>query len=152
MSPLFNDLFGGGKPHRRVLKGRVATDADGKLVFQPLEGQAHSISDDESLDTVEPEFDAFLNCGCSVKAARTRFHCCEFGCIHVVCESHVKYCQVCRKALCAQCHYQLEVTPGQRIDLCQIHYREASRHRMWRRVAKAVLSPFVTFNDHDSAK
>ena len=95
--PLFKDLFGGGKPYRRVLKGRVATDADGKLVFQPQEGQAHVISDEDSLDTIEPDFDAFLDCGCTVKTARTRFHCCEPGCPHVSCENHVRYCQVCAK-------------------------------------------------------
>jgi hypothetical protein len=65
--PWFKDLFGGGQPQRRVLKGRVLTDAHGNLVFQPTNGQAHSISEEDSLDTIEPEFDAFLDCGCGVR-------------------------------------------------------------------------------------
>jgi hypothetical protein len=95
--PSFKDLSGGGQPHRRVLKGRITTDAQGNLVFQPLKGEAHSISDENSLDMVEQEFDVFLDCGCSVKPNQPRYHCCEPGCRFIVCELHIKYCQVCAK-------------------------------------------------------
>ena len=150
MSIPFQDLFSGGKPHRRVLKGRVITDAQGHLVFQPLEGQAHIISGEDSLDTIEPQFDAFLNCGCSVKPNQPRFHCCEPGCTQVVCEQHVKYCHVCAKGLCAQCQNILTSAPGQRIDLCPVHYHEASRRQFWSRLAKAAVSPFIKFDDRNS--
>src|SRR5262245_55011643 len=103
MSNPFQDLFSGGEPQRRELKFRVATDAQGNVVLQPLSGQAHIISPENSLDTVNLDPDAFLDCGCSAAAGQTRYHCCEPGCAHVVCERHVKYCQVCAKGLCSQC-------------------------------------------------
>lgn len=151
-TPFSNNSFGTGQPHRRILKGRVFTDAQGNEVFQPVEGEAHIISDENSLDAIPLDFDAFLDCGCSLKTSRTRYHCCEPGCPHVICEQHVKFCLVCSKGLCGQCHYYLETSPGQRIDLCQIHYREANRRRLWHRVAQIALSPFVTFDNRDPSK
>lgn len=150
MSNPFQDLFSGGNPQRRELKFRVATDAQGNIELQPLAGQVHIISPENSLDTVNLDPDAFLDCGCSAKANQTHHHCCEPGCPHVVCERHVRYCAVCTKGLCGQCQHALEVAPNQRIDLCPAHYREGLRRQRWRRVAKAVLSPFVTFNGRNS--
>lgn len=148
-TPFFPNVPGGGQPHRRVLKGRVTSDADGNAVFQPLHGQAHIISDEDSLDTFEPEFDAFLDCGCGVKENQPRYHCCERGCAHVVCERHVNYCH-CGKGLCPQCSYTFELTPGQPLALCLDHYHEARRRRMWQRVVKTALRPFVTFDDRET--
>lgn len=150
--PWNQNLFGGGQPQRRVLKGRVVKDAQGNLIFQPVSGQAHGISQEDSLDTIEPEFDAFLDCGCSVKPNQPRFHCCEPGCPHVVCEQHVRYCQVCTKGLCGQCQHFLLVNSGQRIDLCPAHYREARRKQFWRNLARTALRPFVDFNAPGESK
>jgi hypothetical protein len=151
-TPWFNDLFGGGRPQRRVLKGRVTTDGQGNLAFQPLAAEAHVISDEDSLDTIEPDFDAFLDCGCSVKTSRARYHCCEPGCPHVVCEQHIKYCAVCAKGTCPQCFYPYETAPGQEISLCLTHYRQLSRRQWWCRFAKAALRPLVTFEGRNSPK
>jgi hypothetical protein len=151
-APWFQDMFGGGEPQRRVLKARLARDAQGKLVIQPLEGQAHVISADDSLDTVNLEVDAFFDCGCSIEGNRPGCHCCEPGCAHVVCTKHLARCQVCGKGLCPQCLHSLQAEPDGRIDLCQTHHRAAVRRRFWQRVARTALGPFVVFDDHQEPK
>ena len=143
---------GGGQPHRRVLKGRVVTDAQGNRIFRPVSGEAHGISPEDSLDTIESEFDQFLDCGCSAKPNQPRFHCCEPGCPHVVCDQHVRYCQVCMKGLCSQCQHFLMVTPSQRVDLCPTHYHEVRRKQFWQNLARTALRPFVDFNVEDKSK
>ena len=145
MSDMFQDLFAGGDPQRRELKFRVTWDAQGHVVLQPLEGQVHIISPEDSLDTVSLEPDAFLDCGCGVKPNQPRYHCCEPGCPHVVCEQHIKYCP-CTKGLCPQCQYYFEASPGQPITMCRTHYGEAARRRWWSRVARVALSPFIAFD------
>ena len=150
---LFNDLFGGGQPQRRVIKVRVATDAQGTLVLQPLEGQAHVISNENSLDTIELDIDAFLDgCLCSAKGKTAAAQCGEPGCRRVVCEKHLQHCACCSKPLCLQHLSYIVDEGGQRLVVCPVHYRELSRRRRWMRVAKTVLEPFVTFHKSDSSK
>jgi len=151
MSDIFQDLFAGGQPQRRDLKFRLTYDAQGRVVLQPLEGQVHIISPEDSLDTVHLAPDAFLDCGCSVKPNQPRYHCCEPGCPHVVCEQHIKYCH-CGKGLCPQCQYSFEVSPGQPMPMCQTHYRDAVRRQRWARVARVALSPFIAFDKPTSPK
>ncbi len=151
-TPWFSDIFGGGQPQRRILKGRVTTDSQGNFVFQPLTGQAHLISEEDSLDTIEPEFDAFLHCGCNVKPNQPRYHCCEPGCLHVVCERHIQYCQVCAKGTCPECSYPYELAPDRLISLCLTHYRDAQRRRRWRQLALTVLRPFIAIDDRQTIK
>lgn len=152
MSNPFQDLFAGGDPQRRVLKFRVARDVQGHVVLQPLEGQAHLISPDNSLDTINLDPDAFLDCGCSVRSNQPRYRCCEPGCAHVVCEQHVRYCQVCAKGLCGQCQNFLVMASGERIDLCPTHYAEARRRRWWRQLAQSALRPFVAVESKGTPK
>lgn len=152
-TPWFDDIFGGGQPHRRVLKVRIAYDAQGNVVVHPLAGQAHVISDENSLDTIEPDFDAFYDgCFCNAKTNRAGAQCGEPDCARVVCEKHLAHCTVCSKPVCLQHLHHLEIAPNQRVPVCPTHYREAVRRRLWRRVAKAALSPFVTFDDQNSPK
>ena len=150
--PWFKDWLGGGQPQRRVLKGRVTSDAQGNLVFQPLNGQAHLISAEDSLDTIEPEFDAFLDCGCGVMPNQLRYHCCEPTCPHVVCSQHIRYCHICAKGTCPQCSYPYEPGPGQTVSLCLIHYQEVRRRQWWHQVARTLIRPFVAFDDQDTPK
>jgi len=151
-TPFSNNSFGSGQPHRRILKGRFYADAQGNEVFQPVEGEADIISKDKSLDKLLPHFDAFLDCGCSLDLNAPRFRCCEPGCPAVVCQQHIKYCQPCSKPICPQHSYFFEIAPGQQVPMCETHYREANRRRLWQRVAKITLSPFVTFDNRDSSK
>jgi hypothetical protein len=153
MSTSFHDLFSGGQSQRRTFKFRVAWDDQGNMMLQPLEGQAHLISPDNSLDTIDLDPDAFFDgCNCNVKTNRAGAHCAEPGCSRVVCEKHLQYCAVCSKPLCLRCRYPIESAPGQQILLCHTHHREAVRRRFWRGLAKAALSPFVTFDQRDSTK
>ena len=151
-TPFSNTSFGSGQPHRRILKGRFYIDAQGKEVFQPVEGEADIISDEKSLDKLLPQFDAFLDCGCSLNLNAPRFRCYEPGCPAVVCLQHIKYCQTCSKPICPQHCYVFEIAPGQQVPMCETHYREAKRRRLWQRVAKIAASPFVTFDNRDSSK
>jgi len=151
--PFFDEVFGGGQPQRRVLKGRVTTDAQGNLVFQPLKGEAHVISAEHSLDTIEPEFDAFYDgCLCNVKTNAAGGHCGEPGCPCVVCERHLTHCSVCSKPLCLQHLHHLEIAPNQRIPVCPTHYQESKRKRFWKTVARTALRPFVKFGNEGGSE
>ena len=151
-TPFSNNSFGSGQPHRRILEGRVYKDAQGNEHFQPVKGDADIISDEKSLDKIPLDFDAFLDCRCSFKMNQPRFHCAEKDCPNVVCERHIQYCKTCSKPICPQCLYFFEIAPGQQVPMCEAHYREAKRRRMWQRVAKIAASPFVTFKNNDSPK
>jgi len=152
-NPFSKDLFGGGQPQRRVLKGRITTDAQGNLVFQPLKGEAHLISDENSLDTIEPEFDAFYDgCLCNVNTNPAGGHCGEPGCPCVVCVKHLAHCSICSKPLCLQHLHHLEIAPNQRVPVCPAHYREGRRRHLWQKVVRTALRPFVQFGDEGGSK
>jgi hypothetical protein len=149
----FKELFGGGQPQRRVIKVRVATDAQGAIVFQPLEGQAHVISDENSLDTVELDFDVYLDgCLCNAKGKTATVKCGEPGCGRVVCEKHAQLCVSCSKPLCLQHLHWFVHESAQRVPVCPVHYCELTRRHRWFRIARTMLQPFVTFDGPDSAK
>jgi hypothetical protein len=151
MTNPFQRVFEGGRPQRRVLRARVIHDRDGNPLFQPLEGQVHLISSDDSLDTVNLDVDAFFDCGCPVLGNQPGCQCCEPGCPHVVCRAHAQRCQVCLKGLCLQCDYPLEIAPGHLVHLCLSHHQELKRRRRWERLAKTLLRPFVEFDGSEGA-
>ena len=149
--PEFNDLGGGGQPHRRVRNVRVFYDAQGNVVVQPLTGEVHSISDPDCLDTAGLNFDAHLDgCFCDAKTNPLAVHCGFDNCPRVVCEKHVQYCRVCNVPLCLPHLHFNESTDHQRIPVCPKHYEELRRRRFWKKVTQTVLSPFVKFNPRDN--
>ncbi len=140
--------LGPGRDKRRIAKGRSTTDERGNVVVNLHETTQHRVSDQDCLDTLELDFSDYFDCGCNAKTNRLGGRCAECG--GTTCEKcfAMARCACCMKPLCLRHAFSFEPGRGQaRVILCATHHDEMRRRQFWRRVGRAVLSPFVAFDD-----
>lgn len=145
----FQKLFAGGRPYRRDLKGVVGTDANGDPIFLRLDGRSTGSSPEDSIDSFDIEIQTYLDCGCNARTNPIGGHCGEPGCGRVMCDKCWPRCRCsdCGRPCCLAHLYYLTLPTGERIGLCEKHYRAEVRQRFWKRVGRGALRPFIRFDD-----
>ena len=151
----FSGLFSNASPQRREAKFRVETDTDGNPILIPTDAVSHQDSQDGSLDAITLDFDAFYHCGCNAKTNPLGGKCGEADCANTSCAKCFEdaRCRVCRRPLCLECAFFVETEEGETACFCKAHREDHGRARLVHRATRALLKPFVEFDqDNESQK
>lgn len=146
----FFDMLPGSsnKPVRRDVQVRLKADEGGKPVTEPVEAESFTLSDEGSLDDLKIIADRFYHCGCNANHKTLGGRCREEGCFRDSCVDCFRRCHSCHVPLCSLHRKTLQSgTQSAVITLCPGCHATASRKRMLRTVVRAVLSPFISFQD-----
>ena len=130
------------KALRRNAKVRITLDSNGKEKFEFVEGVSHTLSPDGSIDSIEFESNhQFYACGHTMKIPAGG-RCLEKGCSAILCVNCVGQCAICLLPICLA-HSNWLLIDQKKVRLCQQCHNDLKR----RQIFKALLSPFVEFND-----
>jgi hypothetical protein len=148
MADLFDLLWGSGAQSiRRDAEVTLTTDADGKPRLQPERGRIVVLSPDGSIDRLGITHRHFYD-GCGCLADTPPGGCCaEPGCGRVSCQHHFSHCYQCLQPCCPRHVETVKMRSGGEIRICRSCYDATRRRWLWRRVLRAVLSPFIEFPD-----
>lgn len=147
MPDFFDILFGNGaKPMRRDAQVRLRQDVNGNWIIDPVSGESFTLSPDSSVDRLHVDLDRFYHCGCNAQSPMGG-QCAERGCKNVSCAACFGRCGICKSPLCLEHSRFLSEEQGQRVRLCRKCHDTLSRSRAHRSVVKALVSPFIAFDD-----
>ena len=133
------------QPIRDTVYLRVTFDSSGRRIMVTERGTLISLSPAGSIQEVPFTVDHFYSCGHPMSEPPGK-KC--FECNRVCCSNCSSSCYHCFKPLCLQ-HVRIwEPAPGQQVRFCQACWKLLRTRRLICRVAKGLLSPFVTFEKH----
>lgn len=140
MSNSFDELF---DPASRAIRRRAQFhafwDAEGKLVYQSLEGEATTLSPEGSIDTAAVL--GQLHCGHFADEG-VGGKCREPRCPNLSCKKCYTRCSQCFKGLCLEHLHQMEVQNALLL-LCDRCYDTLKRKRRLQSIVACLMGPFV---------
>jgi hypothetical protein len=146
MFDFLDKFFGkGSTPVRRELQIRLRQDANGNPIVEPIGAKSTSLSGTSSIDGVEVFPDRFHHCGCNAQQP-IGGKCGEPGCANVSCAACFGRCTSCLSPCCLEHTRYLADDKGVNVRLCPRCFAEAKRIRIYKSVAKGLLSPIIEFD------
>jgi len=142
---LLDQLFGdNAQPIRRDATFLHKSDGLGNSKIEAVEGSSVTLSG-EAIDSAK--LVGFFHCG-HVTTDGIGGKCGEPGCANICCKQcfATSRCAQCLKPLCLE-HVNELTTETLTVRLCLSCHATVSRRLRWRRLFRALLSPFVTFED-----
>ena len=139
-----NNLWQQGTlPIRRILTIAHSSDpVSGRPLTKPLNEEHISISPEGSTDTVK--IVSFYKCGCPGDLP-VGGRCVVCG--DVSCRSCQRVCFRCKVPLCPQHVITVPDNRANEVSLCRSCHDGLKRQRLIGNIARAALSPFVSFED-----
>lgn len=132
-------------PVRRRQRLRWTRDENGDPVELPME--ADSIEVGDSVDSTHIHADHFYHCGCPMEIPPGG-KCAEGGCGRISCQRCAGRCARCQKPLCLEHSVYVLADNGTATGrFCRGCDGEIRRARRIRSVSRALLSPFVKFEN-----
>lgn len=108
--------------------------------------EAHVLGDEGEVQSMACEHLVGCACGCLAEPAG---FCADCADRRPICERCLHHCQRCGKSCCGK--HRRQIRSGAAERLCTDCHDAADRQRIARTCVRALLSPFIEFNDDDTA-